>query len=275
MNLKKLFFLLMLLPAMLMVACGDENDEPSSPADTPSSTVQEDDKAMTVTVNNVSFKMIKVTSGTFMMGAKDGDPEGHGVDKPAHQVTLSSYYIGETEVTQQLWTAVMGGRIESSYYNIPANDINYDDCLQFINKLNQLTGKNFRLPTEAEWEFAARGGNKSKGYTFSGSNNVNDVAWNQNNSSGKLHNVKTKAGNELGIYDMSGNAFEWCYDWQAPYTAEAQTNPKGPNSAMYRILRGGSADSNNDNLIRFCRVYVRSCNYPNGRDGFFGLRLAL
>lgn len=272
MNLKKLFLLLMMLPIILLGACGDDVDEPSS---TNKPTVQEDDKAMTVTVNGVTFKMIKVTGGTFTMGAKDGDPEGYGIDKPAHQVTLSSYYIGEMEVTTQLWCAVMGGRVDPSNDKLPMDNVNYDDCLQFVDKLNQLTGKKFRLPTEAEWEFAARGGNKSKGYTYSGSSDIGAVAWHRDNGGGKLHNVGTKAPNELGIYDMSGNVFEWCKDWQAPYTAEAQTNPQGPSSAMYRVVRGGSADPEPGNLTRKCHVYARSCNYVDIRAQFIGFRVAL
>ncbi|MBR5638172.1 MAG: SUMF1/EgtB/PvdO family nonheme iron enzyme [Muribaculaceae bacterium] len=267
----KKILLLLLLPAMLLVACGDDNDEP-----TPGQpTVQEDSNSMTITVNGVSFKMIKVPGGTFEMGAKEGDPDAHGVDKPSHQVTLSSYYIGEMEVTQELWMAVMGGRIEAIYYKLPKDELNFDDCHQFINRLNQLTGKKFRLPTEAEWEFAARGGNKSKGYTYSGSNNLSAVAWTKDNSSGQLRNVGTKSANELGIYDMSGNAFEWCEDWQAPYTAAAQTNPKGPSTGTYRVVRGGSVSPDADHPTRLCHVYARACNYTNIRDKYFGFRLAL
>lgn len=220
-----------------------------------------------VTVNGVSFTMIKVEAGTFQMGSTSGRDN----EQPVHQVTLTNdYYIGETEVTQELWQAVMGSN--PSYFKgskLPVEQVSWNECQTFIAKLNELTGKNFRLPTEAEWEFAARGGNASQGYTYSGSNTVGDVAWYSSNSSSKTHEVATKAPNELGIYDMSGNVWEWCQDWYGSYNSEAQTNPTGPASGSSRVYRGGSWY----NYDGYCRV---ACRYRATLPTYYylGLRLA-
>ena len=185
-------------------------------------------------------------------------------------MTLSDYYIGETEVTQELWTAVMGNNPSNFKGNKkPVEKVSWDDCQEFVKKLNQLTGKNFRLPTEAEWEYAARGGNKSKGYKYSGSNTIDDVAWYTSNSGSKTHDVKTKQANELGIYDMSGNVWEWCQDWYGSYNSGSQTNPTGPSSGSSRVCRGGSWF----NGARYCRVSNRNCYFPDGSFSYLGLRL--
>ena len=224
------------------------------------------------TVNGVSFAMVPVAGGTFTMGATS--EQGTNIDsneKPTHQVTLSSYMIGKTEVTQELWLAVMGSK--PSYFrgdNLPVEQVSWDDCQKFITKLNALTGKNFRLPTEAEWEYAARGGNMSQGYKYSGSNEIGDVAWYDNNSGNKTHSVATKAPNELGIYDMSGNLWEWCSDWYGSYSSTAQTNPTGPDSGSNRIIRGGSWGHD----LLDCRVAIRGAIGQTSRSIGFGLRLA-
>jgi len=188
-------------------------------------------------------------------------------------VTLSPYYIGETEVTQELWQAGMGSN--PSWFKgsrLPVEEVSWDDCQDFIRKLNQQTGMKFRLPTEAEWEYAARGGNKSRGYKYSGSNNINDVAWYTETTNDKgTHDVKTKQPNEQGIYDMSGNVWEWCQDWYGSYSAGSQTNPTGASSGSYRVYRGGSWYNN----ARYCRVANRSYNAPVIRYNFLGLRLVL
>ena len=221
----------------------------------------------TYTVNGVSFNMIPIEGGTFQMGqSADGDNV-----TPVHSVTLSSYSIGETEVTQALWKAVMGTN-PSNWQgdNLPVEKVSWNDCQTFITKLNQLTGETFRLPTEAEWEFAAKGGNKSNGYTYSGSNTIGDVAWYDGNSSSKTHPVATKSPNELGIYDMSGNVWEWCQDWYGSYSSSAQTNPTGPASGSGRVLRGGSWDFN----ATYCRTAYRYRNTPSSTYYDLGLRLA-
>ena len=158
----------------------------------------------------------------------------------------------------------------------PVESVNYDDCITFINQLNTLLkdqlpqGRKFRLPTEAEWEYAARGGNKSKGCKYSGSNSISTVAWYYKNSGDKTHPVKQKASNELGLYDMSGNVYEWCSDWYDDYSSSPQNNPKGPGSGSNRVIRGGSWYSNEQN----CRSANRSYIYPGYRGSTYGLRLA-
>ena len=227
----------------------------------------------TFTVNGVSFDMIAVEGGTFTMGAtEEQGSDAWSYEKPTHQVTLSSYYIGKTEVTQKLWQAVMGSNPSKfTGTNLPVEKVSWDDCKTFIAKLNALTGKNFRFPTEAEWEFAARGGNKSRGYKYCGSNILSDVAWYVDNSDKKTHPVAAKTPNELGIYDMSGNVFEWCNDWYGSYTSASQTNPTGPGSGSLRVYRGGSWS----NLAWGCRVSCRCRNTPSYRYNDLGLRLAL
>ena len=217
--------------------------------------------------------MVKVEGSTFTMGATpEQGNDAYEYERPAHQVTLSDYYIGRYEVTQKEWQAVMGDN-PSKFYgdNLPVDYVSWNDCQDFINKLNQLTGLKFRLPTEAEWEFAARGGKQSKGYKYSGSDNIGDVAWYYENSGSKTHQVGTKEPNELGIYDMSGNVGEWCGDWYGRYSSSAQTNPTGPSSGSGRVLRGGgwSRDAG------YCRVSDRSLINPSIRGNFSGFRVVL
>ncbi len=233
----------------------------------------------TFTVNGVSFNMILVKGGTFMMGATDEDTYARPWEKPAHEVTLSDYYIGEVEVTQALWRAVMNNNpswfTSSNGYGTdltrPVERVTYSNCKSFITKLNQLTGKSFRLPTEAEWEFAARGGTQSRGYLYSGSDDVNEVAWCKGNAEDKTHPVASKVANELGIYDMSGNVDEWVSDWYDLYTDEPQTNPQGPATGSYRITRGGSWDQ----AFRSCRVTYRYDALVTTNSNHVGLRIAL
>ena len=225
------------------------------------------------TVNGVSFEMVRVDGGTFLMGAtSEQGSDADSDEKPVHSVTLSGYYIGKTEVTQALWKAVMGSN-PSQFMgdDLPVEKVSWDDCQEFIRKLNSMTGQNFRLPTEAEWEFACRGGNNSRGYKYSGSINLGSVAWYDGNSGNKTHPVGTKAPNELGIYDMSGNVWEWCSDWYADYTSYSQTNPKGPQSGSSRVIRGGSWGS----IVGRCRSSFRYCGTPSICYDYLGLRLAL
>ena len=206
------------------------------------------------------------------MGATAEQKNKYKDEEPAHSVTLSSFYIGKYEVTQSLWEAVMGSNPSNRKGdNLPVENVSWNDCQTFLRKLNAMTGKNFRLPTEAEWEYAARGGNRSRGYQYSGSKKIDDVAWYNNNSGGETHPVGTKAPNELGIYDMSGNVWEWCQDWYGDYHGYSQTNPTGQSSGSYRVDRGGGLSF----IARLCRVAFRNSGAPDLRDCDLGLRLAL
>lgn len=227
----------------------------------------------TLTVNGIKYNMVWVDGGTFRMGAtSEQGSDANDRERPVHSVTLSGYYIGKTEVTQALWKAVMGSNpSEFKGDNRPVESVSWDDCQAFIRKLNALTGQNFRLPTEAEWEFACRGGNNSRGYKYSGSNYIDNVAWHDGNFGDKTHPVATKSPNELGIYDMSGNVWEWCADWYGDYSSGRQTNPKGPYDGSYRVCRGGGWI----NYARYCRSSFRNDDFPAARLYGLGLRLAL
>ena len=223
--------------------------------------------------DGVSIDMVKVEAGTFMMGATSEMKDPYDHEKPVHQVTLTNdYYMGKYEVTQALWEAVMGSN--PSYFkgdNLPVEEVSWNDCQEFISKLNSMTGRKFRLPTEAEWEYAARGGKKSRSYQYSGSSNISDVAWYDGNSGSKTHPVGTKQANELGIYDMSGNVCEWCSDWYSSYSSSSQTNPTGSVSGSSRVYRNASWSGDARGCRLSCRIYIT----PDFRNNFLGLRLAL
>ena len=233
------------------------------------------------TVGDVTFYMIPVEGGTFSMGATpEQGSDASSREKPVHQVTVSSYYIGETEVTQALWLAVMG-TMPSNFtgMQLPVEQVSWEDCQAFIAALNAMTGQQFRLPTEAEWEFAARGGNMSMGYKYSGSDNLASVAWYSYNDSWDVrgtgyygtHPVATRNPNELMLYDMSGNVHEWCQDWYGAYDAGEQVNPVGPAGGTTRVYRGGSWYFDE----WFCRVSFRNSVSPSYTSYGIGLRLAM
>ena len=213
-------------------------------------------------------EMIFVEGGTFQMGSSSGESD----EKPVHSVTLSGFNIGKYEMTQAQWKAVMGSNPSnfSGCDNCPVENVSWNDVQQYISKLNSQTGKNYRLPTEAEWEFSARGGKSSKGYTYSGSNDLNAVAWNTDNSGSKTHSIGGKQANELGIYDMSGNVWEWCSDWYGNYNSYSETNPTGASSGQFRVLRCGSWND----YANYCRTAIRNWNLPDGRINY-GFRLVL
>ena len=222
--------------------------------------------------NGINIEMVKVEAGSFNMGATPEMENPDEDEKPVHRVTLTNdYYIGKYEVTQALWKIVMGSNPSNSKGdNLPVEKVSWNDCQKFISKLNKLTGKSFRLPTEAEWEYAARGGNKSRGYQYSGSNTIGDVAWYDGNSGSKTHAVGTKQPNELGAFDMIGNVWEWCQDWKGCYSSSPQTNPTGAVSGSYRVYRGGSCCYSG-----YCRCSCRFDGTPDFRNGDLGLRLVL
>lgn len=225
-------------------------------------------------VSNVSFDMVYVKGGTFQMGvtSEQGD-DAYDYEKPVHSVTLSDYYIGKHEVTQGLWKAVMGSNPSNfaNGDNYPVETVSWNDVQEFLSKLNQLTGKKYVSPTEAQWEYAARGGEKSQGYKYSGGNDIGKVAWYNGNSKSSTHPVGTKKANELGIYDMSGNVDEWCQDWYDDYSSEAETNPTGPESGSLRVMRGGSWTDD----AGHCRVSNRGGHSPGNRYYYYGFRLVL
>ena len=222
----------------------------------------------------LNHEMIFVEGGTFQMGSNSWlySPAGNSDESPVHSVSLSSYNIGKYEVTQAQWKALMGSN--PSYFKdcdqCPVEQVSWNDLQDFIRKLNALTGKNYRLPTEEEWEYAAKGGKCSKGYTFSGSNDLNSVAWNTDNSGSKTHAVGGKLANELGIYDMSGNVWEWCSDWSGTYNSYSETNPTGASSGHEPVLRGGSWCTNAS-----CLTAIRFMNFTDIRLKHHGFRLVL
>ena len=224
--------------------------------------------------NIAGFDMVYVKGGTFTMGAtaEQASEEASSSEKPTHSVTLTDFYICKYEVTQAQWKAIMG--INPSKWkgdNLPVECVSWNDVQAFIKKLNAKTGKKFRLPTEAEWEYAARGGNKSKGYKYSGSNKLKNVAWYDHNSDNMTHPVGQKRPNELGIYDMSGNVYEWCQDWYGDYGSSSQTNPTGPSIGSYHVLRGGCWLG----VAWCCRVSHRFYDSLDRSSSIDGFRLAL
>ena len=227
-----------------------------------------------------AFDVEEVLGGTFQMGAWGKTLDGAWDDeKPAHQVTVSTFWMGRYEVTQALWQAVMGNN--PSHFkgdNLPVEHVSWNDCQTFLQRLNNRKGElglqgnmYFDLPTEAEWEFAARGGRNSGKYKYSGSDNLDYVAWHDGNSGSRTHPVGQKAKNELGLYDMSGNVWEWCKDWYGSYPSYAQTNPTGPSSGSDRVYRGGCWFS----IARVSHVSCRGSHAPDGRSSDLGLRLVL
>ena len=235
---------------------------------------QQDQTNISIPVRyGLTIEMVKVEGGTFMMGATPEMQNPYEQEKPVHQVTLTNdYYMGKYEVTQALWQAVMESNPSNfKGANLPVEQVSWDDCQVFLTKLNSMTGRKFRLPTEAEWEYAARGGKKSLGYQYCGSNNISDVAWYKDNSGGITHSVGMKQANELGIFDMNGNVWEWCQDWFDSYSSSSQTNPTGAISGAFRVFRGSSWGGN----VRMCHLSCRDRYVTYCRNYRLGFRLAL
>ena len=268
-----------LLATGLLVSCGKEKEE--KPVD-PDYTAGAD---YTVTTFGLNMEMVYVEGGSFEMGATaEQGEDARGDEYPVRTVKLDSYHIGKYEVTQGQWEAVMGTSLEEQRAgatydhgivgegaDYPMYYVSWNEAQEFCKRLSKKTGKKYVLPTEAQWEYAARGGNKSKGYKYSGSNDIEEVAWYNYNSDKQTHRVGTKKANELGIYDMSGNVLEWCSDWWAyPYDEDDTDNPQGPVNGSERVARGGSW--NHDAIA--CRVAIRFDAPPGDRYGTLGFRVA-
>jgi formylglycine-generating enzyme required for sulfatase activity len=252
---KNLFLPLVLISFLLVFSCSKDKDpEPdNSDLDT--------------------YHMVLVKGGSFLMGctSEQGD-DCFSREEPVHVVTLSDFYISKYEVTQQLWRDIMGEN--PSYFQncdqCPVEQVSWEDIQEFLVKLNEKTGKNYRLPTEAEWEYAARGGAQSAYSRYSGSDEVGLVAWYDDNSDGKTHPIGGRKANELGLYDMSGNVVEWCQDWFGPYSPSPQSDPQGPGEGSNRVQRGGSWSV----TPQLCSVSIRFIRVPALRNSNVGFRLA-
>lgn len=227
-----------------------------------SQSTQKSQRQFDPVIQNLLDNMVYVEGGSFMMGSNDSD--AYNREKPVHRESVESFNIGKYEVTQKEWETIMG--YNPSFFkgdNLPVENVSWEECQEFIRKLNEITDRTFRLPTEAEWEYAARGGNRSRGYKFSGSNDINRVGWHEGNSQRKTHSVGLKEPNELGLYDMSGNVSEW--------TSDRFTSNYGSNPWVYFANRGSSWGDE----ARKCRVTSRSGWADSAHDSHHGLRLVL
>ena len=238
--------------------------------------VEEDDGSLMVYVDTLVFRMMPVEGGSFTMGCTHprGEKHTYADELPTHKVTVNSYYIGKHEVTQALWVAVMGANPSKWVGNdsLPVEQVSWNDVQIFIARLSQMTGYSFRLPTEAEWEFAARGGMRGHNTPYPGSQSQPwETCWFGGNSNGHSHPVGRLKPNELGLYDMGGNVMEWCSDWMEAYTSQAQNCPQGPKHGENRILRGGCFNS----PTWGCSVFERSWYLPDFGYSFYGFRLVL
>lgn len=232
-------------------------------------------QTLTYEVNGVPIQMQRVEGGSFVMGATSDqhDPDTY-TDKPAHLVFLSPYYIATTEVTNRLWRAIMNEREMldlSGYPEHPVSFVSWYEAQEFIQRLDSITGMPFRLPTEAEWEFAARGGETSKHFRYAGSDEADTAGWLFPLAGQWTHPVGSKQANELGLYDMTGNVSEWCQDRYGPYELSTRPNPCGSDTGSCRIVRGGSYD----NCIANSHLSVRRWYPPETSVGYIGLRVAL
>lgn len=241
----------------------------------PKSSIADSLQVLHFQIGEVDFDMQRVDGGVFVMGGtREQHCEAVATDLPTHTVSLDAYYIATTEVTQALWNAVMPDWYISNEWKtptLPITDVNWYDCQEFIHRLESITGMPFRLPTEAEWEFAARGGNKSKGYRFAGGDRVDEVSWGLDNAGFRTHSVGSREANELGLYDMTGNVSEWCSDWYGRYYLGTEPNPQGAKDGEWKVVRGGSFDNCRENSYLSRREYYA----PYEAMNYCGLRLAL
>jgi len=219
--------------------------------------------------DEVVVEMIKVPGGSFPVGYKKGYPN----EMPVHKVTLDDFFIGKFEITQKVWFEVMGNN--PAHFKDSTDGavemVTYFDVLDFIDELNKKTGMQFRLPTEAEWEYAANGGERGKRTRYAGSYKIDEVAWYERNSGNRTHPVGQKLPNELGVFDMSGNVYEWTEDWFKRYKSKDLLNPQGPEKGKTKVIRGGCWHDDREG----CRVQCRVEMSPDDRNGCLGFRLAL
>lgn len=267
------------LTALVAVAAGlafascQKEDSSSNGGGTPAPAGAE---TLTLTASGVDFTLVRVEPGTFRMGANEGDDQAFDRDKPAHEVTLTQpYYIATTEVTQELYAAVTGSNPSNftGETGLPVEMVSYTDAVAFCARLSELTGRTVTLPTEAQWEYAARGGHKAPATPtlYAGGDDLDAVAWWSGNSDSKTHPVAGKAANALGLYDMTGNVWEWCLDWYGAYAADAVSDPQGPSEGSYRVGRGGSWFNN----AQSCRLSHRGIPAPDYRKSTLGFRVVV
>jgi sulfatase modifying factor 1 len=236
--------------------------------------MNERDSLMAISILNLDSDFVFVKGGDFEMGLPDTtDVEGAAIEQPRHKVSLKSFYLLKTQVTQALWFSIMDTNpsIHKDCFTCPVENVSWDDAHKFINKLNKLYKKHYRFPTEAEFEYAAGGGDESRGLKYSGSNNIDEVGWYADNSGGKSHPVSQKKPNELGLFDMTGNVFEWCSDWYDPhyYKVSPKDKPLGSANGQKKVLRGGSWIS----LDEGCMVAARGALEPTFKNKFIGFRI--
>lgn len=279
---RKLLSLVLFVALMVMGVMAQNNDnltqrkttKPINNVNRPASSSLFSSNVLTITAGGVSFDVVRVKAGTFVMGCTDEqNGECDNDENPSHRVTISQdYYIGKFEVTQDLFEAVMGYNPSNwKASNLPVENVRWDEAQEFCNKLSRMTGRRFALPTEAQWEYAARGGMKSVGYKYCGSSDISDVAWYVENSYRQTHPVGSLRPNELGLYDMSGNVWEWCQDWYGDYSSSSQRDPKGPNSGSIHVLRGGGWDLDAESL----RVANRGNYASDFSSGYYGFRVVM
>lgn len=279
---RKLLSLVLFVALMVMGVMAQNNDnltqrkttKPINNVNRPAAGSLFSSNVLTITAGGVSFDVVRVKAGTFVMGCTDEqNRECDNDENPSHRVTISQdYYIGKFEVTQDLFEAVMGYNPSNwKASNLPVENVRWDEAQEFCNKLSRMTGRRFALPTEAQWEYAARGGMKSVGYKYCGSSEISDVAWYVENSYRQTHPVGSLRPNELGLYDMSGNVWEWCQDWYGDYSSSSQRDPKGPNSGSIHVLRGGGWDLDAESL----RVANRGNYASDFSSGYYGFRVVM
>ena len=264
---------LLTLGLFLIFYISSTKSEEQNPAESPTKeNVIGCNTEITIEVQGVAIPMKLISRGTFTMGGSLEGIDYKDNELPAHSMEVESFYMSVYEVTQQLWTAVMGTNpSEFIGEQNPVENVSWYDCVEFTTKLSSLTGRLFRLPTEAEWEYAAKGGSNQENFEFAGSNHLWEVAWCVSNSEKRTHPVGHKECNGCGLYDMSGNVYEWCSSWYAPYVIESMYNPLGPDNGEDKVFRGGSWKYSDT----YCRITYRPHTNPNGRYNNLGLRLVL